>query len=222
MTTKTTTQPLPTDAAPFGPDDPRALFGRAVALGSAVIAEVRADQLDHPTACDGMDVRLLLGHLVMVLQRVAAAGRGEDPATWPAEATGLADDAWLPAWRAATHEVQAVWTDDALLATDIRLPWAVERGDRVLGIYTNEVTVHTWDLARATGQQPAWGDDVLEAALAAMRRALPADGRTESFDELIASLPPGVEWSAPFAAAVDVPDDAPLIDRLVAWNGRTP
>ena len=28
--------------------------------------------------------------------------------------------------------------------------------------------------------------------------------------------------TTPFAAAVEVPDDAPLIDRLVAWNGRDP
>lgn len=222
MTTNSTTPPLATDPAPFGADDPRARFGRAVALGSAVIAAVRPDQLDRPTPCGGMDVRLLLGHLVMVLQRVAAAGRGEDPDTWPAEVTGLPDDGWLPRWREAAHEVRAAWTDDGLLTREVRLPWDVDRGDRVLGIYTNEVVVHTWDLARATGQQPAWDDDVLEAAFAAMRRAMPAEGRAELYEELIATLPPEVGWEAPFAAAVEVPDDAPLIDRLVAWNGRTP
>jgi hypothetical protein len=140
----------------------------------------------------------------------------------PGEVTGLPDDGWLPAWRAAADDVQAAWTDEALLTREIRLPWDVERGDRVLGIYTNEITVHTWDLARATGQQPEWDHDVLEAAFAAIRQAMPAEGRMELFDELIASLPPEVEWEAPFAAAVDVPDDAPLIDRIVAWNGRTP
>jgi hypothetical protein len=30
------------------------------------------------------------------------------------------------------------------------------------------------------------------------------------------------EPTDPFADAVPVPDDAPLIDRLVAWNGRRP
>ena len=33
-----------------------------------------------------------------------------------------------------------------------------------------------------------------------------------------AERPPGV----PFADAVPVPDDAPVIDRLVAWQGRDP
>mgnify|MGYP000535288204 CR=1 FL=1 len=32
----------------------------------------------------------------------------------------------------------------------------------------------------------------------------------------------GVPWSPPFANAVPVPDDAPLIDRLAGWNGRRP
>ena len=30
------------------------------------------------------------------------------------------------------------------------------------------------------------------------------------------------EVAIPFAEAVPVPDDAPAIDRLVAWNGRDP
>ncbi len=35
-------------------------------------------------------------------------------------------------------------------------------------------------------------------------------------------LPPGVAWEAPFGPAVEITESASLIDRLVAWNGRTP
>ncbi|HAS12506.1 MAG TPA: TIGR03086 family protein, partial [Acidimicrobiaceae bacterium] len=55
-TTATTTTP-----APFGVDDPRHVFGRAVAVGTATVAAVRPDQLDGPTPCSEMDVRHLLG-----------------------------------------------------------------------------------------------------------------------------------------------------------------
>jgi hypothetical protein len=48
---------------------------------------------------------------------------------------------------------------------------------------------------------------VLAAALTAVRRKLP-----------MAQRPPEV----PFADAVPVPDGAPAIDRLVAWQGRDP
>jgi hypothetical protein len=35
-------------------------------------------------------------------------------------------------------------------------------------------------------------------------------------------VPEDVPWEDPFADAVVLDDDAPLIDRLVGWNGRTP
>jgi hypothetical protein len=83
--------------------------------------------------------------------------------------------------------------------------------------------VHTWDLARATGQAPRWDDEVLEVAFAAVQRDLPAVGRRALFDEVAARLPAEAgPMTPPFAEAVPVAADAPLIDRLVAWNGRRP
>ncbi len=204
------------------PTDPRATFAEAVALGTTVIAAVRADQLGLASPCDEMNVRQLLGHLVMVLQRVARAGRDEDPATWPGDLVGLDEIEAAVAWPEAAHEVQAAWTDDALLDRPTRLPWTTVSGGEMLAIYTSELTMHTWDLARATGQHPEWNDRVIEVSLAAMHAELPMADRTEMWENLAASLPPGVPFSPPFASAVAVADDAPLIDQLVAWNGRTP
>jgi hypothetical protein len=81
-------------------------------------------------------------------------------------------------------------------------------------IYLNEIIVHTWDLAVATGRAPQWDDEILEVAYAAIQRGLPADGRSVTGD--------GSDGGSPFAPVVDVAGDAPLIDRLVAWNGRRP
>ena len=55
-----------------------------------------------------------------------------------------------------------------------------------------------------------------------IQRELPMPDRAPMWAEAKASLPEGVPWADPFADAVPVGDDAPLIDRLVAWNGRTP
>ncbi|MGI9623767.1 MAG: TIGR03086 family metal-binding protein, partial [Acidimicrobiales bacterium] len=86
--------------------------------------------------------------------------------------------------------------------------------------YFSELTVHTWDLAVSTGQQPDWDDDVVTAALAA-RDFLPAENRLALFEEISAAM--GLEEAAiPFAEQVTIPDDAAAIDRLVAWNGRDP
>ena len=192
---------------PAGGADPRPGFAAVVALGGSVISAVRADQLTAPTPCEAYDVRDLTGHLVAVLQRLAAVARGESPFSVPQEVRGVADDGWRAAWDAAAHEVQAAWTDDAVLARPLVLPFATLPGAVALAIYTGEVTVHTWDLATATGQRPAWDATVVERALATMRQALPAEPR-------------GGEL--PFGAVVPVAEDAPAIDRLVGWLGRRP
>ena len=60
--------------------DPRPLQARAVENARGAVAAVRPEQLTLPTPCTEFDVRALLGHIVAVLHRVAAVGRGEDSA----------------------------------------------------------------------------------------------------------------------------------------------
>ncbi|MDJ0770118.1 MAG: TIGR03086 family metal-binding protein [Ilumatobacter sp.] len=196
--------------------DPRHILDRAIATGGSVIARVRPDQLAAPTPCSEMDVRTMLGHLVGVLDRIAALGRGEDPFT--VIETLVADDGWSDAWTTSASRAAEAWRDDDVLAQPMALPWIQGSGAEVLATYFSELTVHTWDLATATGQQPDWDDDVVTAALAA-RDILPAENRRALFEEISAAM--GLdEVAIPFAEAVQVPDDAPAIDRLVAWNGR--
>ena len=91
----------------------------------------------------------------------------------------------------------------------------------VLTSHFSELTVHTWDLATATGQRPDWDDAVVAAAFDGARRILPADNRRALYEQISAAR--GFdEVAVPFAEAVPISDDAPAIDRLVAWNGRDP
>lgn len=213
----TTTESTPAPEA----GDPRAVFARAVALAAAVIDAVPPGRLGDPTP-SGMAVDDLLEHLVMVLRRVACAGRGDDPGTWPIDAADVAPGGHAAAWRDAAHEVQSAWTDPAVLERPTRLPWGTFSGAETLGVYTNEVTVHTWDLARGTDQSPPWDEAVVAVADAAIHAHLPDADRTALWAAVAAGLPGEVEWQDPFANAVEVPDTAPPIDRLVAWNGRQP
>jgi uncharacterized protein (TIGR03086 family) len=222
MTSNTTSQPVAPSVL-LGDEDPRALFARAVALGTAVVGTVRPHQLDDPTPCDQYDVRQLLGHMIEVLRRVAAIGRGDNPFALPSVDAGTTGDVWLDAWRAAAHEVQAAWSDDATLTKVVVLPWSEASGGETLLGFVNEVTVHTWDLATSIGQRPAWDDRIVETAFAAIRKTLPAEGRAALFAAISAGMPTELRPSAPpFAEAVDVANDAPAIDRLVAWSGRQP
>ena len=188
--------------------DPRPIFAKAVALCRGVVAGVRPEQLADPTPCAELDVRTLGHHILAVLRRIAVIGSGGDPASSPTFAVGVADDEWVELFDPLAAQIEAVWSDDAVLSNILTAPWAKLPGAIVLLVYVNEISVHTWDLATATGQQPAWDGDVLATAYAAIQRGLPADGRDDIH--------------LPFEAVVEVDADAPLIDRLVAWNGRDP
>jgi hypothetical protein len=142
---------------------------------------------------------------------------------FPLVVTGIADDGWTDRWLAGAHEVQRAWADSATLERMMTLPWAQQPGARMLAMYTNEVSVHTWDLAVATGQQPVWNEAVLAVGFAAIQVAMPAGGRRERFEEMTRNAPMGRLISQPpYGEALDAAADAPLIDRLVAWNGRDP
>ncbi|MFJ4986871.1 TIGR03086 family metal-binding protein [Streptomyces sp. NPDC088732] len=69
----------------------------------------------------------------------------------------------------------------------------------------NELLVHGWDLARATGQDYRPDPAGLEAALA-----------------LLTPFTAGSDGSGPFGRPVPVPPSAPPLDRLVALTGRDP
>ena len=208
--------------ARYGADDPRHAFARAATLLGAVIDAVRPEHLDQPTPCAEHDVDGLLHHIAALLPRVALIGRGESFAG-PARIEGdVALDEWAGLWRDGAREVEDVWSDDATLAQTVVLPWATESGAQALAGYVNELTVHTWDLSQAIGVTPAWDDEVVAIGFESIRHNLPAVGRTELFERMLADVPPAFRPAAPFAEAVEVAPDAPLIDRVVAWNGRHP
>ncbi len=209
--------------APHAVTDPRPLFVAAVDIATPVIAAVRPDQYDLASPCHNYNVKGLLDHLVFVLHRVATIGRGED-----AFAPGSLGDPTVEHvdyeadWLSAADSVDDVWSDDALLESTVVLPWATMTGAEMLGMYVSEITTHTWDVATATGQSPKWDDAVCQLSLDTMHRDLPMADRTPMWEAFKATAPANLQFDAPFANAVAVGADAPLIDQLVAWTGRQP
>lgn len=216
-TTDTSTVPASIDPG----TDPRELFARAVAVATSIVDGTRPDQLRLATPCAAFDVEQLLGHLVFAVGRVATVGKGDE--------LGLLDevvtsDDWSAEFRSVTTEARDAWSDDRRLTDTVVLPWASMTGAEALGVYINEVTTHTWDLAQATGQRVQWDDEVVRTALAAIEQQLPIADRDPIWQSFLDEAPTEVTagFSPPFANAVGVGESAPLIDRLVAWNGRRP
>jgi len=217
--TSTATAPAPTAV---GGSDPRDVLARAMATAVEVIAAVRPDQMELPTPCDDYDVRGLIAHLVAVLDRLEMFGTRGDIGSVGVQSEILADDEWVGRWDTTVHRVLDAWADDSRLDAEMQLPWRRMTGRPALAIYTNELTVHTWDLAHATGQHPAWDPEVLAVSFRAIHVELPDAARAAMWSEVAAQMPPGVPFAAPFGDAVEVPADAPVVERLVAWNGRRP
>jgi uncharacterized protein (TIGR03086 family) len=170
-----------------------------------VIAGVRDDQLTDPTPCDGTSVAAMLDHFVGL---TVAFRLGAEKS--PMEGAPSADADHLPAdWRerlpAQLDALVAAWDqpeawDGTTEVGGVRMPAAA------MGVVAaNEVLVHGWDLAVATGQHYT-ADPASVAACTEFAAQAAAQGPT-----------PGL-----FGPPVPVPDDAPPLDRLLGLTGRDP
>lgn len=187
--------------------DPRPMFHRAVDQAEQVISTVRPDQLAGTTPCADFDVRTLLGHLVAGLRRLDTVGSGGAALDVPRVISGIPDDGWAEAYRDAHAATRRTWANDDVLDRTLSMPFGEAPGRGVLGVFTFETAVHSWDLASAIGYAEPLDADVGDAALAAARARVPAEPRG---------------GPVPFAPVVPVPDDAGVYERLAGWLGRVP
>lgn len=174
----------------------------------ATVSGVTDADLALATPCEGRTVGELIQHLVGLSLAFRAAGEKElgpltdtspDADGWPALEDGwraaLQDrvPALVEAWRA-----EAAW-DGMTQAGGVDLP-----GEVAGLVALDELVLHGWDLARATGQ-PYELDEESAAACLAFVSDFDVDGT------------PGL-----FGPAVPVAGHASPLDRLVARAGRDP
>ena len=82
------------------------------------------------------------------------------------------------------------------------MSWSQVGGGGNAPTVIGDVLVHTWDLARGTGQSPAWDESVLQVADAAIHAQLPEADRSEMWAAVAAQLPAGQDG---FATSFPVP-----------------
>ena len=165
-------------------------FGRLVA---------GARDWEAPAPVDGWTARDVVGHLVGWFPGFLSGG-------------GVA----LPPGPAVTDDPVAAWQHQADAVQEL----IEARGDEsfthpragthllagaVDQFYTADVFMHSWDLARATGQEPGLDEDFAATLLEGMR----------PIEDLLRS-------SGQYGAAVPVAGDAPVVDRLMGFIGRDP
>ncbi len=185
------------------PDTRPTLFA-AVDLVAELAAGVRPDQAAASTPCSEFTVELLLGHVIGALGRIETVGTGGSVTGYLPDVAVEPSDASQQI-KLAAQSVRDAWSDDSSLTNIVTVPWGTVPGAAAAIVYANEMLVHGWDLATATGQQVEWpADGELEIVLGGMQMGLPTER-----DETV-----------PFANPVDVGPDAPVITRLAAWSGR--
>jgi uncharacterized protein (TIGR03086 family) len=163
---------------------------------------VPPDRWDAPAPVEGWVARDVVRHLVEWFPAFLSGGAGVELAV----RTSVDEDP-AAAWGELYAEVRALLADPATAERvltnphlgEVPLPQAVSQ------FFTADVFMHSWDLAVATGQEPALDPERCAAMVAGM----------EPMDELLRT-------SGQYGARVPVPDDADPQTRLVAFIGRDP
>lgn len=157
---------------------------------------------DDPAPPEGWVARDVVRHLVEWFPAFLQGAAGITLPTGPS-----VDDDPVGAWRTQTEAVQALLDDPAVAGQEHDLPHIGRKtlAQAIDMIYTGDVFLHRWDLARATGQDETLDPEICATMLEGM---LPMDR--------------ALRESGHYGPAVEVPDDADVQTRLIAFTGRTP
>jgi len=184
---------------------------RVMALFGDLSDGTTEDRLDDQTPCDEWKVRHLLGHAIGAAYVYADVMRGTNemvPGASPPDLDRIGslvgDD-----HRAAVRGAFAHLRDAGGAVGDLDAPattfWAEGSLGWVLRMWANDMLVHCWDLATATGQDLAVTDDLAQAGL------------DLSYDYVVeVSRPAGR-----VGPATEASDSASTFERLLTHYGRS-
>ena len=175
--------------------DPLSSAEATLAICQLSLRGVAEADYHKPTVCTEFDVTQLADHLIgSVTYLGAAAGASAESVTGPLESqVATAAQATLEAWhvRGLDGEVKVG-------------PHEMPAG-AALGILSIEFLVHAWDFAEATGQQVVVSDELAQHVLGVARQIITPEARA----------------GGSFADPIEASPDAGLLDRLIAFTGRT-
>jgi uncharacterized protein (TIGR03086 family) len=177
-------------------------YRTVAAAFTARVAGVPEGAWERPAPCAGWVARDVVRHLVEWFPPFLEAGAGIAVPTGPS-----VDDDPLGAWTTLSDFVQGLLDDPATAERSFSHPRAGDHPlDEAIGMFfLGDVLLHTWDLARATGQDETLDATEVRGALAGM---LP-------LDEMLRA-------SGQYGPRVDVPADADEQTQLIAFIGRQP
>jgi uncharacterized protein (TIGR03086 family) len=166
---------------------------------STCLSGVDAAQWASLTPCPDWTVRALVAHVVTTQRRVLARIDGGEAAEVDADGDLRAQ------WSDATAALLAAVNDPAKAGTMVQgLAGEQSFESLVGGVACSDTVIHTWDLARATGQ-----DITLDPEAVAHSA------------QVLAAFDAGIRRPGGFGAAVPSDPDADAQTKLLQFAGRT-
>jgi uncharacterized protein (TIGR03086 family) len=186
-------------------------LGPAAEQLAGLVAGAPDAELGDPTPCPAYTLGDLIDHVGGLALAFTAAARKDGGHYANMQASGDSSrlgDGWrvrIPRDLAALAEAwraPAAWDGMTRIAGD-------DAPAAIIGLSAaDELVVHGWDIARATGQPYQCPPELLQAAHSFLVQFASPD------------LPAGPE--VPFGPSRAVPADAPLLDQVLALAGREP
>ena len=176
-----------------------------------LVSSVPDDLLDAPTPCPEYALGDLVEHVggaASAFTGAAAKDLGDATSQGPSGDSSRLSDDWRKRIPRDLAALADAWRDpDAW--TGMTKAGGVDLPGEVAGLVAlDELVIHGWDVARATGQPY----EVDAASLEAVH------GFVAQFSE------PGMEEARAglFGPVVEVPENAPLLERVIGLTGRDP
>jgi uncharacterized protein (TIGR03086 family) len=173
----------------------KALFGF-----DAVVRRIDQSQWEAASPCEGWSALDVLAHNVGMCTMIAGIARGipADSATHPTLPHPKSD------WADARDDVLEALDHPQALKREVRTPWGHLAVDRFVGIVVVDPLLHTFDLAKASGQVVLLDEDLAAAGYVQLKKA----------GEMIRG--------ERFGPAVHSASDASITDKLISIAGRIP
>ena len=176
-------------------------YDRAATAFTATVRGVDADAWEKPAPCEGWVARDVVRHLVEWVPGMMLQRRG-----LPVPEIPSVENDPLGAWAAIDGALRAGLSDPEVAAGTDDVGLGPKTFAEAVDMFcTPDVLVHTWDLARATGQDESLDPDLVSTILKGME---PMDA--------------AIRGSGQFGPRVEVSPDADDQTRLIAFTGRTP
>lgn len=114
--------------------------------------------------CEGWNARDVVAHIVAGHRSAIAGANGQEAAALSS------DEDIVAAWSDATAGVKALLADPAKCAATVPGPMGDMTVEQMIGRFMcMDVLVHTWDLARATGQDETLPADAVKQSYSALK-----------------------------------------------------